>query len=747
MKLPDVLQKYDFPAAAAERFTSSGIKELFPPQTSAINKGVLDGKSLLMAVPTAAGKTLIAELCMVKSCLMNHGRCLYIAPLKALASEKYNDFKNKYEPLGIPVGIAIGDADSPERSLNRYQILVATAEKVDSLLRTRSSWLIQSLGVVVLDEIHFINDRSRGPTLEILAARIKQLNPNIQILALSATVSNAREMAEWLDAELVSSPWRPIPLKEGVYFNEKIMFHEYGTRLVCEEAADDVGKLALDTLRGKGQVLVFVNSRRSAQAVARELCGTVAKVLSKEEKQRLLKLSQAVLGSQSSATKICQKLSDCVRHGSAFHHAGLKPHQRELIETHFKQNLIKTISCTPTLAAGVNLPARRAIIRDCKRFESGLGSAYIPTSEYKQCAGRAGRPQYDEFGEAVLVAKSFSETETLFDRYILADPEPVVSKLSDESSLRTHVLASIAGGYVHDVKGMFDFIQHTFLYHQRRTHNLLELIGRIFDFLHREKFIEQSGYRFFATALGSLTSRLYIDPLTSITLRTGLQNIPPASPAAPLGFLHLICCCPDSSLLSVGQKGLEELERFAAQARDELILTPDNWENLGDMNSHLAVLKTTWLLLHWIEEEKEDTICDRFGIGPGDVYRHMESCQWLLYAAGKIAELLHLRKLTFELENLRKRVRYGIKEELLELASLKGIGRIRARQLHNQGFKKLADFKFAAIDQISRIPQIGRALAEDILKQASYRPKSKISPPLTDISASSSPEEVTAWEE
>src|SRR5208283_310238 len=156
-------------------------------------------------------------------------------------------------------------------------------EKVDSLLRSKAGWLINSLSVIVLDEIHFIDDESRGPTLEILAARIKQLKPDIQILALSATISNAQEVAGWLGANLALSHWRPIPLKEGVYFNERIIFNNDSIRLVKEDVDEDLNKLTMDTLHGKGQVLVFVNSRRSAQAAARELCGCVASVLTDKE--------------------------------------------------------------------------------------------------------------------------------------------------------------------------------------------------------------------------------------------------------------------------------------------------------------------------------------------------------------------------------------------------------------------------------------------------------------------------------
>lgn len=727
MKLQKALTDHNFPQDAINIITSSGITDLYPPQAEAIEKGILKGKSLLMSVPTAAGKTLIAELCMVRSILQHQGRCLYIAPLKALASEKFKDFKKKYSSLGITVGLAIGDADSPTKHLSKYNIVVATAEKVDSIIRSRASWLINSLSVVVLDEIHFINDALRGPTMEILTARIKQLNPEIQILGLSATVQNADQMAAWLNSELVKSTWRPIPLKEGVYFNNQIHFEKHGTRTILEDESEDINKLTIDTLRGKGQVLIFVNSRRSAQAVSREVAKSVAKVLTLEEKTKLIAISKKIVGQGSEVTKICRKLGDSVLNGCAFHHAGLKPKQRELVEENFKANLIKVISCTPTLAAGVNLPARRAIIRDCRRFESGLGLVYIPTSEYKQCAGRAGRPQYDDYGEAILMAKSISETDTLLEKYIQADPEPVISKLDNESALRFHILASIAGGYVHDVTGMFDFIAHTFLYYQTKDSRMLDNIANIFDFLEREGFIEENNQKFFSTPLGNLTSRLYIDPATAIIIRNGLSLIRNNKTFSPIGILHMLTCTPDSPKMNVGKKDLEELESLASHLHDEFIFTPENWPELDDYYKYLSTLKTTWLLNQWIEEEREEVICDQFNTGPGDVYRFVESIQWLLYAAGNIAQLLTQKKLTFDIENLRTRLRYGVKEELLDLISLKGIGRIRARILFEKGFKDFNSLKPLSEDQLGSIKGIGKSLARDIVAQLGKPPRKTFS--------------------
>ena len=716
MNIKEVLKEYSFPPAVAAIFQEAGITTLHPPQSDAIRKGVLDKKNVVMAVPTAAGKTLIAELCLIKSILQDNGRVLYIAPLKALANEKYNDFKKKYERLGIQVGIATGDLDSPSKYLDRYQVVIATAEKVDSLLRSKATWLINNLSLIVLDEIHFIDDEHRGPTLEILITRIKQMKPDIQILALSATISNAFEIAGWLKAELVFSQWRPIPLKEGVYYNERIMFNNDSIRIVNEEGADDLNKLTMETLRGKGQVLVFVNSRRSAQAASRELCSTSSAIISPQEKT-LLKALAHEIAEEPSATKVCKKLADCIMHGSAFHHAGLKPKQRQLIEENFKKNIIKVICSTPTLAAGVNLPARRAIIRDCKRYASGLGSVYISTSEYKQCAGRAGRPQYDDYGEAVLMAKSLSEQNTLFEKFILAKPEPITSKLGTEAALRIHVLSSIAAGYIHDINGMFEFLSHTFLAYQRQGLNLIELISDIFEFLHQNGFIDKSGFRFFTTPFGNTTSRLYIDPITALTLRDGLKKIHEGKSFSDLGLLHLMTCCPDSEMLSVNKSDYENMEDLAQRVEDEIILKPQDLPMLQDVYTFYATLKTMWMLGRWIEEEKEETLCDDFNVGPGDIYRHVESTQWLLYAAGNIAELNHYKELTFVLESLGRRVRYGIKQELLELAALHGVGRVRARHLFAHGYHKWNDLRFAGADALSSIKTIGRALAKDILTQ------------------------------
>ncbi|MEM3402443.1 MAG: DEAD/DEAH box helicase, partial [Candidatus Hadarchaeales archaeon] len=220
MKVEDVVREWGLPPALVDIFEKNGITKLYPPQEEAIKKGALEGKNMVLAIPTASGKTLVAELCMLRSILKDGGKCLYIVPLRALASEKYEEFREKYSSLGIKVGISTGDFDVVDPRLAYYDILVATSEKVDSLLRHRARWLAEVVSVVVVDEVHLINDPGRGPTLEVLLARLRQVNPSAQILALSATIKNSDEIAEWLKGKLVESDWRPVPLRKGVYWEE-----------------------------------------------------------------------------------------------------------------------------------------------------------------------------------------------------------------------------------------------------------------------------------------------------------------------------------------------------------------------------------------------------------------------------------------------------------------------------------------------------------------------------------------------
>ncbi|MGC8816685.1 MAG: ATP-dependent DNA helicase [Candidatus Hadarchaeum sp.] len=721
MKISEVCDRYGLDARLSLILEQSGISSLYPPQQEAVEKGALDGKNLVMAIPTAAGKTLIAELCMLKSVLGGKGKCLYIVPLRALASEKYEDFKEKYEPLSVKVGISTGDFDYVDPRLANYDILVATSEKVDSLLRHRAKWLADVVAVVVLDEVHLIDDPGRGPTLEVLTARLRQVNPAVQILALSATVKNADEIAEWLGAELVKSEWRPVPLRKGVYFNGKIWFDD-GSKLKLDvKMEDDLTALAASTVKEGGQALVFVNTRRSAQAAAALISEKISDSLSAEEKKRLedvARIAESALGEPSRA---CRELAGCIRKGVAFHHAGLHHVQRKAVEDAFRKNLIKVVCATPTLAMGVNLPSRRTVIRDYRRYVEPYGQVFIPVLEFYQMAGRAGRPQYDRHGEAVLIAKSKNEVEALFEKFIRAEPERITSKLASEPALRTHVLASIAAGYVSDEAALLAFMSGTFFAHQYGVSDVQRVVQRVLDFLDREGMIKQEEKLLFATEFGRRVSMLYIDPLSAVVLRDGLRGAASKEPTE-IGLLHLICHTPDMELLYLRQGDYEELEAFFLEHADELLTEiPDGRSEPERFETLLAELKTARMLQAWINEVREDDIHEMFGVGAGDIRRSADTAKWLLYSAHELSSLFRIKPVMAPLRKLEQRVRHGIREELLELVQLRGIGRVRGRSLFRAGYRRLSDIEMASEQELSRVPYIGPEIARSIKRQVEQK--------------------------
>jgi len=194
---------------------------LTPVQEKAINANLLKDKSLLICAPTASGKTLIATMAITNS--IKEGKAIYLVPLKALANEKYKEYQELFKNTNYKVVQSTGDVDSDSSYLANYDLLILTTEKLDSLLRHKVSW-IGEIKTVIVDEIHLLNDPSRGPTLEIIITLLKQLIKP-QIIGLSATIGNPEELANWLEADLVEDDWRPVELKKGIHLENKTEFY------------------------------------------------------------------------------------------------------------------------------------------------------------------------------------------------------------------------------------------------------------------------------------------------------------------------------------------------------------------------------------------------------------------------------------------------------------------------------------------------------------------------------------------
>jgi len=710
MEISDLVT-YGGSSALIEALASAGIREFYPPQILALKAGLLEKRdSFVVAAPTASGKTQIAEMAALKAYFDQGGKVVYLVPLRALAREKYEDFSKKYRDAGIKVVQSTGDYDRAEPWLHQGNIVIATNEKMDSLIRHRTPWL-RDISLVVADEVHLLRDPQRGPTLEIVLTRLRSLNPGLRLIALSATIPNGREISDWLGARLVRSDWRPVPLREGVYFNGAAIFNDGSVKWIPEESDMDVVDLALETIKEGGQTLIFVNTRKAAEAVAQRSGKYVSALIAVEDKKSLGKLSEQVLGASSEPTRICKRLAECVSEGVAFHHAGIISQQRKLIEDGFRQNRIKCVAATPTLAMGLNLPSRRVVIRDWWRYESGHGMQPIPTIEIKQMGGRAGRPGFDEYGEAVLIARNKRDENYLFENYIKGNLEKIDSQLGNESALRTHTLASIAGAFTRNRAELMDFLGKTLFAHQQGTAYLFSITDEIIEFLEEEGMVISERSNLKATTLGRRVSELYIDPLTGVIIRDSLQD-PREKEVFPL--LHMIARTPDMIILSLRKKDRDEIVDLFYELADTLFIPEEEKYPTDEM---LSQLKTASTLKQWILETPEDKIVGEFGIGPGDLRTLVELSGWLLYSASEIAKLFRMKETLKNLSQLRTRVEYGVKEELLELVSLRAIGRVRARNLFNSGFRGLTELKHATVAQLAKVPTLGKALAEDIKRQ------------------------------
>lgn len=686
-----LLEELDINPSFRSILKESGVRELYPPQELAVKAGILEGGNMILSTPTASGKTLAAELAIIKK-LEGKSKVVYVVPLKALAYEKYVEFR-KYEKLGFKVMLEVGDLDSSKYVHKpSFDVMVATAEKCDSILRSKPDWFT-GVRLLVLDEIHLIAS-DRGPVYEVIAAKLMKLLPGMQVIGLSATIGNADEIAGWLNAKLVESDWRPVKLKEWA---------------VVSEGIDSIKKTVRENIAKDGQVLVFVNSRKSAESVAEQL--SEMKLGGAEEKE-LAGLSEEILSALSNPTQQCERLSKCVHGGVAFHHAGLVNEQRVLVEDAFKKGLLKVIAATPTLAAGVNLPARTVVIRDLHRYEAD-GPKKIPVLEYKQMAGRAGRPKYDSEGDSIALAKSESDREFIEEHYVNGTIEDIHSLLGVQPVLRMHVLSSIASGFTKTRDALLDFFKTTLYGFQYGVEEEFEgQMEEVMEELLEWEFVRQDGGYLTATPLGRRVSELYIDPLTAVNYIKLFTKAEKEGKHKTIALLEVLC------------DAAEMRPHVRVKREDESIVWGRAYELEGDLLrdvdgfdldfEFLGRFKTALMFDEWVNETTEQQILEKYSLPPGILNQKLQNLGWLSYAAAEITRLIKLGKTSNSLAKLEVRVKHGVKEELLPLVAIRGIGRVRARKLYAQGIKTPQDIGKTDIGKLKTL--LGDKTAEKILE-------------------------------
>jgi len=420
---PVDMKRLKIPKDFKEVLLSSGNTKLLPVQYLAIKEGLLKGKDLLVVSATGSGKTLVGELAGITQALKGK-KFVFLTPLVALANQKYRDFKKKYSKLGLKVAIKVGrnrvkakgELNLPDSDVSKADIVVATYEGIDYLLRNGNSGSLSNLGVVLIDEIHMIDDEDRGTRLNGLIKRVKHLYPKTQVIGLSATVKNPEFLADEFSMKLVEYSERPVPLERHlVYVRNEAQKRHIMQRLVKRE-------FNTKSKKGfRGQTIIFTNSRRKTHQIANFLNN---------------------------------------KHINAHaYHAGLSYYKKERIEKDFDKGKISCVVTTAALAAGVDFPASQVI------FDSlVMGNKWINPNEFAQMLGRAGRPSYHDRGIVYLlpeVGNDFAgESEEAMALDLLESNSDDVYIEYDEESAYEQILADISSTSIQSTSELNKFYKN-----------------------------------------------------------------------------------------------------------------------------------------------------------------------------------------------------------------------------------------------------------------------------------------------
>lgn len=508
-------------------------------QQTAINEfGVLDGGHLVVSAPTSSGKTMIGELAALHAFLRQE-RAYFLLPLRALVNDKYEEFTAKYGSYGVKVIRSTGEIADDNDALMRgkFDIALLTYEKF-AALALGVPHVLRQVGLVVVDEVQMIADRSRGAGLEFLLTLLRSqraLGIEPQIILLSAVIGDSNGLEDWLGARLLRSEERPVPLDEGTVdmagtfrFIDPQGAERVERGYVTPEyrkgsAQDVIVPLVRELVAAGEKVIVFRETKRIVQATARYLYEALG--LPPTEAA----IAALPAGDPSAASQL---LRECMRGGVAFHNADLDREERRLIEAAFRdpEGPLKVLVATTTLAMGVNTPAWSVVIEGLEHPDGPYSVA-----EYKNMVGRAGRLGFSPKGKSFLVADSIADADRLWRNYVRAKPEDLASRFREQNplSLICRVLATAAAARMPRMRRdeILDFIENTFAAYQatyrtgRPLWSRTQLDAALSDLRAHDLVREEpDGYEL--TELGRVAGETGIEIRSVLRLVEGLRGLP-----------------------------------------------------------------------------------------------------------------------------------------------------------------------------------------------------------------------------
>jgi len=725
MKIED-LKDFGVPETVIQKLKSLGFTYLTEIQEEAVKRDLFKGKSLVISAPTNTGKTFIAELAILVTSKKGK-RAFYLVPLKAIAEEKFEEFREKYSEWGLRTAISTGERSEYDSTLMEYDLVITTYEKLDALL-IKNPDLIKEIGLVVVDELQTIGDEERGVSLEMLLTKLVKMEFSPQVIGLSATALNANEIAEWLNADIVQTEKREVELREGILYTGKkqLKFRNYileeGDFLYKELNTGNFGiekglKVQnyerLIELSKKEQIIIFVSTRKKAEDLALEIAKRSPSA------NNIIKWIEQ-LDSIIESTPSTQKLKKCIMNGVAFHHAGLLPEEKRIVERAFEEGDVRIVVSTSTLGTGVNTPAKTVLILFTK-FWNGTS---IKKRDYKNMAGRAGRIRYhDDFGRSILLASTEKDFEMHWNEFIDAKPEKIESWIPKKDNIESSILSLVALGVCKTIEDVNKFIDNTFFgytYYKKASVSLKnsfqEIISKQVTDLINNELLKQEGGKISATELGKRCVEEMISPQSALLMYQVLKknvDILKSSQNLTELLIYLSCCVPDAYCLWPPKNEQEKRELFMYWDVKKLgdFYTPSNEDLI------LRSVKTTQMLLRWIDGVPYSDM-QGFAL-PGIIREIGLTTSWIVRGMSRIAEppLFNFSDQTIQtIKTLSDRLRYGVRENAIEIMKIDipAVNRQRATFLVEAGYSSLDSLIKADIQDLKKVKGIGNKLSISI---------------------------------
>jgi len=655
------LIRFGFPESLIQKWKQEQGETLFPLQVKALKEyGLLEGENLLICGPTASGKTFVGELAAVHQALQGK-KTVYLVPLKALAKEKYRSFCNRYADYGIRVTLSTRDHRHSDAAILRgeFELAVLVYEKMLRLL-AQSPRLVDDIRLVVVDELQMVGDPARGSDLEILLTCLKSTRPGRQVLALSAVIPNSEDFSRWLNARCLSHEERQVELRQGVLYKDRFEYrvaskYQYGEEEIASPPSTEIEEILVANLKElvarEEPCLIFTQSRETSRRLARKLAES-------------LEIRGKVYSGLNDLppTRSRKLLTECISHGVAFHNADLTESEREVVEGSFRDGRVRVLVATSTLAMGLNLPAANVFIDPEKwnydpRWDVTWKES-ISRADFANMGGRAGRPESSvPFGRAIFLVDTEYGRDTLWKRYVEADPEPVKSALWSPG-IENALLSALAVSNSYSHAGVESFLDETLASiqacdSQEFVASSDECIDAATRRLQETGLVENgsNGPRRL-TALGEVVAVTGIKVETADAIRDFLESsVAPGVPefdsaAKQIRFLARVCSTPDGNcfLFPMGRiewDPMEELETKYGVGRERIAEWGANpSRRRGRAPSEYRVARACLLLMDWRSGLSIPELEEKHQVYLGSVVTAAHQAAWLISAVGRLAEVI-----------------------------------------------------------------------------------------------------------